>query len=51
MKLGICYIKSRLQSNVNVEFRVCRVGRDQMHGKVEPKLQEVNKSIEKAIFH
>ena len=41
MKLDILDIKSRLQSNVNVEFEMCPVGGHIMHGKVEQKIQEV----------
>ena len=49
MKLDIRDIKSKLQTNVTVDFEVCPVGGHNMHGKVERKIQEIKKSIEKTI--
>ena len=49
MKLDICDIKSRLQSNLNVELEVCPVGGHNMYGKVEREIREVKKYIERTI--
>ena len=51
MKLDFSDIKSRLQSNVNVGFEVCPARGHNMHGKVELKIQEVKKSIERTNSH
>ena len=51
MKLDIRDIKSRLNQNVKIDFETCPVGGHNMHGKVERKIQEVKKSIEKTMLN
>ena len=51
MKLDISSIKSRLSQNANIGFKACPVGGHNMHGKVERKIQEVKKSIEKTMLN
>ena len=51
MKLDIRDIKSRLCQNVKIDFQTCTGGGHNMHGKVEHKIQEVKKSIEKTMFN
>ena len=49
MRLNFTDIQSKLHVNKSVEFSICPVGAHNMHGKVERKIQEINKSIEKSI--
>ena len=51
MKLDIRDIKSRLSQNIKIDFETCPVGEHNMHGKVERKMQEVKKSIEKTMLN
>ena len=51
MKLDIHDIKSRLNQNVKIDFGTCPVVGHNMRGKVERKIQEVKKSIEKTILN
>ena len=50
VKLDIHDIKSRLSRNAKIDFETCPVGGHNMHGKVERKIQEVKKSIEKTML-
>ena len=49
MKLDFVDLQSKLHQNKGVEFSVCPVGGHNMNGKVERKIQEVNKSLQKFI--
>ena len=51
MKLDIRDIKSRSSQNIKIDFETCPVGEYNMHGKVERKIQEVKKSIEKTMLN
>ena len=51
VKLGIRDIKSRLSQNIEIDFETCPIGEHNMHGKVERKIQEVKKSIEKTMLN
>ena len=47
MKLNFQDIKHTLHQDVQTEYEVCPVGAHNMHGKVERKIREVKKSIER----
>ena len=49
MVLSYCDIKNRLSTDYGVDFDTCPVGSHYVHGKVERKIQEVKKSIEKSL--
>ena len=49
MNLNYQDIKSKLHQKKKVDFSVCPVGGHNMHGRVERKIQEINKSIERSI--
>ena len=49
IKLDFTDLQSKLHRSKGVEFSVCPVGGHNMHGKVERKIQEVNKSLQKSI--
>ena len=49
MRLNFRDLQSKLHKDKSVYFTVCPVGGHNMHGKVERKIQEVNKSIEHTI--
>ena len=51
MKLDIRDIKSRFSQNIKIDFETCPVGWHNMHRKVECKIQEVKKLIEKTMLH
>ena len=51
MKLNYQDIKSKLHQKKKVDFSICPVGGHNMHGKVERKIQEINKSIERSIHN
>ena len=51
MKLYIRDIKSRLSQNMKIDFETCSVGGHNIHGKVERKIQEGEKSIEKTMLN
>ena len=51
MKLDICDIKSRLSQNIKIDFVRCPISGPNIHGKVERKIQEVKKSIEKTMLN
>ena len=51
VKLDIRDIKSRSSQTVKIDFETCPVGGHNMHGKVERKIQEVKKSIEKTMLN
>ena len=44
-------IKSRFSQNVKIDFQTCPVGGHNMHGKVERKIQEVKKLIQKTMLN
>ena len=46
MKLDFKDIKNHLYKEVNVDFDVCPVGGNHVHGKVERGIKEVRKSLE-----
>ena len=48
MQLNFKDIQAQLHRNKSVDFSVCPVGAHYMHGKVEKKIKEINKSIEKS---
>ena len=50
-KLDICDIKSRLNQNRKIDFKAFPVVGHNMHGKVERKIQEVKKSIDKTMLN
>jgi len=47
MKYSFRDVQSRLLNRASVEFEVCPVQGHNMHGKVERKIKEINKSLEK----
>ena len=49
MTLDFKEIQSKLHRSKDVDLSICPVGGHNMHGKVERKIQEVNKSIEKNV--
>ncbi|XP_066916885.1 uncharacterized protein [Clytia hemisphaerica] len=49
MKLDFVDLQSKLHRNKAIDFSICPVGGHNMHGKVERKIQEVNKSLQKFI--
>ena len=49
MTLDFKDIQSKLHRSKDVDLSICPVGGHNMHGKVERKIQEVNKSIEKNV--
>ena len=49
MRLNFRDLQSKLHKDKSVDFTVCPVGGHNMHGKVERKIQEVNKAIEHTI--
>lgn len=49
MKITYQDIKSRLNMHHNIEFEPCPLNGHNMHGKVERKIREVKKSIEKSL--
>ena len=51
MKLNFCDVQSKLHKDKSVDFTICPVGGHNMHGKVERKIQEINKSIERSIHN
>ena len=51
MKLDIHDIKSRLSQNAKIDFETCPVGGHNIHGNVERKIQEVQKSIKKTMLN
>ena len=51
MKLNFHDVRNKLYQDVNVEFKVCPVGGHNMNGKVERKIREVRKSIEKSVHN
>ena len=51
MKLDMRDIKSRFSQNVKIDFQTCPVGGHNMHGKVERKIQEVKKLIQKTMLN
>ena len=48
MQLNFQDIQSALHQKKSVEFSICPVGGHNMHGRVERKIQEINKSIERS---
>ena len=51
VKLDIRDFKSRLSQNLNIDFKTCLVCGHNIHGKLEHKIQEVKKSIEKTMLN
>ena len=51
MRLKFWDIKIGLHKDVAVELEVCPVGGHNMHGRVERKIQEIKKSIEKTLLN
>ena len=49
MKITFTDLANKLTRDVNVNFEVCPVGGHNMHGKVERKIKEVNKSISRIV--
>ena len=49
MKLSFIDIKAKLFRDRGLEFETCPVGAHNMNGKVERKIQEVNRSLKKSI--
>ena len=49
MKLNFVNIKQSLFSNMNVDYQVCPVGGHNMNGKVERKIREIKKSLQKSL--
>ncbi len=49
MKLSFWDIKFQLSKDVNVDFEICPVGGHNINGKVERKIREVKKSINKSL--
>ena len=51
VKLDIRDFKSRLSQNLKIDFKTCLVCGHNIHGKLEHKIQEVKKSIEKTMLN
>ena len=49
MNVDLVNLKQQLQRDVKTDFQVCPVQGHNMNGKVERKIKEINKSIEKSI--
>ena len=49
MKLNIRDIQHKLHQDVRLEFELCPVGGHNVNGKVERKIREIKKSLEKSV--